>query len=401
MRLVIHTQYYPPEMGAPQARLSDLAKRFVEHGHQVYVLTAMPNYPQGRIHSGYGGFVRREERDGVSIIRTFIYPTKSVGVVCRLANYFSFVFSSLVIGTFLLPKVDFLITESPPLFLGISGWLLSRLKGARWVLNVSDLWLESLRAFGVLREGNLINKLLNGMSHFLYRKAWLVTGQSKEIVAEIQRQVPSGQVYHLSNGVDLDSFHPTKRDEQIRQRYLNEGETGFVYAGLHGFFQGLDQIILCADRLRGEPVRFLLFGDGSEKEAMMKMASDLGLTNVDFHPPIPHGRIPSIIASMDVAVIPLRKAIRGSVPSKIYEAMASSIPVLLVANGEAREIVEKAGAGVAVDPGNIDELARAVRELTRRPEWRGRMGRSGRQATEDSYDRTKIIKTFETVLTGK
>ena len=122
MRLVIHTQYYPPEMGAPQARLSDLAKRFVEHGHQVYVLTAMPNYPQGRIHSGYGGFFRREDREGVSIIRTFIYPTKSVGVVCRLANYFSFVFSSLLLGTFLLPKVDFIMTESPPLFLGIAGW---------------------------------------------------------------------------------------------------------------------------------------------------------------------------------------------------------------------------------------------------------------------------------------
>jgi colanic acid biosynthesis glycosyl transferase WcaI len=400
MRLVIHTQYYPPEMGAPQARLSDLAKRFVEHGHQVYVLTAMPNYPQGRIHSGYGGFFRREEQDGVSIIRTFIYPTKSVGVVRRLANYFSFFFSSLVLGTFLLPKVDFLITESPPLFLGISGWLLSRLKGARWILNVSDLWLESLRAFGVLREGNLINKLLNSMSHFLYRKAWLVTGQSKEIVAEIRRQVPSGQVYHLSNGVDVTSFHPKKRDEGIRQHYLRNGEVGFVYAGLHGFFQGLDQIIAAADRLREEPIRFLLFGDGPEKEAVVEMARDRQLTNVDFFAPVAKEHVASILASMDVAVIPLRKAIRGSVPSKIYEAMASNIAVLLVANGEAREIVEKTRAGIAVDPGDSDGLIRAIRELAFQPTECGRMGHAGRVAAENLYDRVKIAEKFEEVLLG-
>src|SRR4030042_6462833 len=170
------------------------------------------------------------------------------------------------------------------------------------------------------------------MSHFLYRKAWLVTGQSKEIVAEIRRQVPSGQVYHLSNGVDITSFHPEKRDEGIRQHYLRDGEVGFVYAGLHGFFQGLDQIIAAADRLREEPIRFLLFGDGSEKEAIMKMACDLGLNNVDFHAPIAKEHVAAILASMDVAVIPLRKAIPGSVPSKVYEAMASTSPVLLGAH---------------------------------------------------------------------
>ena len=127
--------------------------------------------------------------------------------------------------------------------------------------------------------------------------------------------------------------------------YLRDGEVGFVYAGLHGFFQGLDQIIAAADRLREEPIRFLLFGDGPEKEAVVEMARDRRLTNVDFYAPVAKDHVASILASMDVAVIPLRKAIRGSVPSKIYEAMASNIAVLLVANGEAREIVEKTGGG--------------------------------------------------------
>ena len=401
MRLVIHTQYYSPEMGAPQARLSDLAKRFVGHGHQVYVLTAMPNYPQGRIHSGYGGLLRREEQDGVSIIRTFIYPTKSVGTVRRLTNYFSFVLSSLVIGAFLLPKVDFVLTESPPLFLGISGWILSRLKGARWILNASDLWLESLRSFGVVRDGSLIDKLLSDMALFLYRKAWLVTGQSEEIVTEIQRQVPSGRVYHLSNGVDVRSFHPKKRDESIRQRYLRDGEVGFVYAGLHGFFQGLDQIILAADRLRDEPVRFLFFGDGSEKDVLVKMAQDRQLKNVDFHAPIPKDHVAAILASMDVAVIPLKKEIRGSVPSKIYEAMASNRPILLVANGEARRIVEKSGAGIAVNPGDTEGLLHAVHKLASQPAECARMGHAGRVAAENFYNRIRIAENFEAFLLSK
>lgn len=398
MRIVIHTQYYPPEMGAPQARLSELAKRLVQHGHRVYVLTAMPNYPEGRIQAGYGGFVRREEKDGVSIVRTFVYPTKSIGMVRRLANYFSFAFSSLLIGAWVLPRVDFLMTESPPLFLGISGWILSKLKGALWILNLSDLWLESMRDFGIVHGRGLIYRMLHSLSVFLYGQAWLVTGQSEEIVAELRRNNPSRRVYHLSNGVDPASFHPKKRDNRVRQRYLKNGESGFIYAGLHGFFQGLDQVIRAADRLKEEPIRFLFFGDGSEKEAIMNLAGELGLTNVDFYPPLGRDQISSIMASMDVALIPLKRPIRGSVPSKIYEAMASSIPVLLMAGGEARQVVERSGAGMVIDPGDIEAITVAVRELASRPEWRGEMGRAGRQAAEQFYDRTRIVERFERVL---
>jgi colanic acid biosynthesis glycosyl transferase WcaI len=400
MRLVIHTQYYPPEMGAPQARLSELARHFAGRGHKVYVLTAMPNYPGGKLYPGYRSLLRREESEGISIIRTFIYPTNSVGMVLRLANYLSFVFSSLLIGAFILPRADFLITESPPLFLEIAGWLLARLKGARWILNVSDLWLNSLKDLGILRDRGLLYRMLQGLSRFLNRRAWLVTGQSKEIIAEIRRQVPSGRLHHLSNGVDTHFFHPDKRDERIRRRFLKPGEVGFVYAGLHGFFQGLDQILRAAAMLRDEPIRFVFLGDGSEKESMVTMASDLRLSNVDFHPPVPRERISSIIASMDVALIPLRTTIRGSVPSKIYEAMASGVPVLLAANGEAREIVEKTGAGIAVAPGDVDGLSRAIQDLALQPERRRRMGEAGRRAAENFYERTKISEEFEAVLLG-
>jgi colanic acid biosynthesis glycosyl transferase WcaI len=385
-------------MGAPQARLSELAKYFTTRGHEVHVLTAMPNYPQGKTFPGYGGLFRKEEIDGISVIRTWIYPTKSPNLIKRLMTYLSFTISSLWGGIFALPRVDFLITETPPLFLGISGWLLAKIKRAQWIMNVSDLWPDSAKYVGMMSDRSLAYRALECLANFLYRKAWLVTGQSSEIVNEVQRHVPSARVHHLSNGADTGLFSPHKKTEEIRQRYLKNGEVGFVYAGLHGLFQGLEQILAAAGRLRERPLRFVLVGDGPEKEKLLGKARELDLRNVDFYPPIPHDEMPAVLASFDVAVIPLKSSIRGAVPSKIYEAMASGIPILLMANGEAGEIVRRAGAGVTAEPGRIDELIHLVNELAVHGEQRKAMGKAGREAAESNYDRCKIAAKFEALL---
>ena len=398
MRIAIHTQYYPPEMGAPQGRLSFLARWLAGRGHEVFILTAMPSYPEGRIHTGYGGLYRREKREGLTILRAGIYPSKSTRLAPRLLNYFSFLLSSFVVGLVALPRVDFLLTETPPPFLGLAGWVLARLKGSRWIMNVSDLWLESLKDFGLLRERGPVYRLLHRMCRFLYRRASLITGQSEEILKEIRRQVPSARRHHLSNGADYRAFHPRRKREEVRRRYLKEGEVGFVYAGLHGIFQGLDQILHAAGRLNGDAVRFLFFGDGAEKDNLRETARRLNLTNVDFYPPVAYEDVPSILASMDAAVVSLRGTIRGSVPSKIYEAMASGIPILLVADGEAEEIVKRAKAGLAVAPGDEEGLAKTIRAMAGNTEDRRRMGEQGRQSAERFYDRSRIAERFETAL---
>jgi colanic acid biosynthesis glycosyl transferase WcaI len=398
MRILIHTQYYPPEMGAPQARLSDLARRLKDLGHEIQILTAFPNYPTGRIFDGYPRFYMNERENGICIHRSWILPSNKRSFFHRLVSYLSFSMSSLFVGLFKIPKVDIVFTESPPLFLAASGWLLARLKKARWVLNVSDLWPDSAKYIGMLSDRSLIYRVLEGIARFLYRRAWLVTGQSKEIVAEIEQQVPSVKSYHLSNGVDLTAFNPQKKSEEIRQRVLKNGEMGFVYAGLHGFFQGLDQILIAAEKLKAEPIRFVLVGDGPEKERLVVTSQVLDLKNVSFLPSIPHEEIPSLLASMDAAVISLKSSILGAVPSKIYEAMASGIPVLLVADGEAKEIVRQAGAGVAVPPGDAERLAAVVREMSSDPGWRRKMGQAGRIAVERLYDRAKIAEMFEALL---
>jgi Glycosyl transferase 4-like domain len=198
-------------MGAPQAPLSSLAGRLTERGHDVVVLTAMPNYPRGHVYPGYGGIFGKEGSDGVTIIRSYIYAATGLGIR-RLANYFSFVFSSLVVGGVSLPRLDYLITESPPLFLGISGYVLSRLKRARWMFNVSDLWLESAVQLAALSEG-LILRMARRLETFFYQKASCVieliedaTGKTGHLV--FSTTPPRGRARHL--GIDREGPAPLR-----------------------------------------------------------------------------------------------------------------------------------------------------------------------------------------------
>jgi glycosyltransferase involved in cell wall biosynthesis len=398
MKFVIHTQYYPPEMGAPQVRLADLAHRLKLLGHQVQVLTAFPSYPHGRIFAGYNGIYKKEEHNGILIHRTLIIPSNRSSMFHRLISYLSFCLSSLIVGVLRIGKIDVIITESPPLFLAITGWLLAKFKGARFIMNVSDLWPDSAKHIGMLEDTSLTYKIMRSIVHFAYRRAWLVTGQSREIISEITRQVPEVKAYHLSNGVDPEIFSPRRKNETLRKRYLKDGELGFVYAGLHGLFQGLDQIITLAEHMKGWKVRFLFFGDGPQKELLMATSAARRLENVDFYSALPHREIPAILASMDVAVIPLKAKIVGAVPSKIYEAMASGIPILLVADGEARDIVKRSNSGLVVSPGDFASLIYAANQLVADARVRKTLGRAGRKAAMSTYNRVDILQKYVTEL---
>jgi colanic acid biosynthesis glycosyl transferase WcaI len=401
MHVAILTQYYPPEMGAPQARLSGLARNLVSAGHKVTVLTAMPNYPSGKIRSGYGGLFRKEEIDGISVIRTFIYPTKTVALFARLASYFSFVLSSLVLGSVFLPRVDYLITESPPLFLGIAGFLLSRFKGARWIFNVSDLWPESAVRLGVVSDG-LGLRLATKLEAFCYRKAWLVTGQSREILSNIHERFPAVSTYHLSNGVDTEAFGPGRRSAQLRAELGGDESCIALYAGLHGIAQGLDQI-LDAAVLLGDlgGLRIIFAGDGPEQARLASRCAELGLSNVRFLGALDREQMPGLLASADVALVPLKSKLPGAVPSKIYEAMGSGIPVVLVADGEAADIITRSGAGIVVGHGDIRAIADALKELAENEALRKQMGEAGRQAATLNFDRKAICDSFARLLEGQ
>jgi glycosyltransferase involved in cell wall biosynthesis len=393
VKFAILTQYYPPEIGAPQARLSGLAKQLVAAGHQVTVLTAMPNYPAGKIQDGYGGLLRRESLGGIDVIRTLIYPTQKANIIPRLTNYLSFVGSACVFGSFLLEKPDYLLVESPPLFLGLAGIWLSWLKRTRMIFNVSDLWPESAVRLGVLDRGTLAYRLSEQLESFCYRNAWLVTGQSRGILSDISRRFPTSATYHLSNGVDIEMFNVGPREMNLEAAKTSSSLIT-MYAGLHGLAQGLDQVLKAASELATEPFQFVLVGDGPEKCALMKEANKEGLRNVRFCDARPAHEIPSILASADVLLVMLKTYIPGAVPSKLYEAMASGKPLVLVGKGEAAKIVRESEAGIVIEPGDSGGFADALRTLRKNPELRRRMGGNGRQAAEENFDRQKIIQRF-------
>lgn len=399
MKLTILTQYYPPEIGAPQRRLSELAERMVKAGHQVTVLTAMPNYPRGKIYEGYSGLVHRERLNGVRVIRSAIYPTQKASFIHRLTNYFSFVLSSALIGSFLLPKSDYLLVESPPLFLGLSGIWLSWIKRARLIFNVSDLWPESAVQLGLVRKNSHVHRLSSWLEKVCYRRAWLVTGQSKEILSDIQARFPDKHTYHLSNGVDVEKFGSNHSGQGGNPLLSTSGRCVALYAGLHGLAQGLGQLILAADELRNEPgLEIILVGDGPEKQVLVAAAHNRELPNLRFLDPVPADNVPDLLASADILLITLKSYIPGAVPSKLYEAMASGKPVLLVASGEPAAIVGRYQAGIVVEPDNISGLVNALQMLRDNPELRQELGRNGRRAAEDSFNREKIVAGFITYL---
>ena len=249
---------------------------------------------------------------------------------------------------------------------------------------------------GVVREGWALS-LARALEAFCYRKAWLVTGQSREILQDIQRRLPQVRTYHLSNGVDATVFRPERASREARERLVGDspgGECVAVYAGLHGMAQGLDQVLEALARLNGAGPLAVFIGDGPERESLLRRAAKIGLRRVRFLKVVPREDIPALLASADIAVVPLRIRLPGAVPSKIYEAMASGIPVLLVADGEAADIVREAGAGVVVEPGNVADLADAFVRLAGNPEERREMGRAGRDSALSRFDRSAITAGF-------
>ena len=404
MRILILTQYYPPEMGAPQNRLSDLAQRLMKAGHKLTILTALPNYPQGEIFKEYRGRVVVEERhENITIIRTWIYATKKKSFVRRLLNYFSFVFSSFSVGVWKSGLQDVVIVESPPLFLGISGFLLSFWKNARLVFNVSDLWPDSAIAMGIVSNRFFI-RLSRWLEEFLYKRSVLITGQTQGIVNNIRSRFGDKQVALITNGVDINSFLLGSKPDQkaeIRREFGFGDKFVIGYAGLHGLAQGLETVVSAA-RLLAEQKRllFVFFGDGPEKEKLMRLREQLDLDNVRFYPPQPRTRMPAIVGSFHVALIPLKRLdlFKGALPSKMFEAMAAAVPVVVAIDGEARELVEKAQAGISIQAENPEAMADAILQLYANEARLKTLGLNGQQYVIEHYDRQKIAQDFERLL---
>ncbi|HEX3127352.1 MAG TPA: glycosyltransferase family 4 protein [Thermoanaerobaculia bacterium] len=385
-------------MGAPQARLSELGERLIDLGWEVEALTALPNYPAGRVYPGYPR--RRPAVETVGRIRTVRVPLlpSQKGFVKRLACYFSFAASAAWHGPRLSARPDVLFVESPPLFIGFAARRLARRWRCPYVLNVSDLWPQSAIEMGVVKPG-LATRMAERLELSLYRHAAGVTGQSEEIVESVAARSPGTPVEVITNGVDPARFGSGVADDAARALIGPEPGPVFLYAGLLGLAQGLDQILDVAASLPKEiPGRAVLVGEGPVREALQTRIERERIDRVRLVPAQPRERIPALLAAADVAVATLGMRLQGAVPSKIYEAMASERPLLLIAEGEAARRVERAECGLTIRPGDLDGAREAWIRLATDSELRARLGAAGRRAAETTYDRARIAERLDRFL---
>ena len=399
MRIVILSQYFPPEVGAPQNRLYELAVRLQERGAEVTILTAMPNYPQMVIHKEYKGrWHAKEQMNGLTVHRSWIYASTSKGIAKRLLNYYSFVISSLFTGLFRLPKHDYILVESPPLFLGKTAYLISRLRGSKMIFNVSDLWPESAEKLGIVTNKTFLS-VATWLEEFLYKKSHLITGQTQGICKDIQTRFPKKDIFWLPNGVDMKYYVASEKDMTWRNSLgFAQDEMLLLYAGIIGHAQGLEVILHAAKILETEKnVKFLILGSGPEREKLIQLKEELQLSNVTFLDAVGKKEMPTIVRSVDAAVIPLKKLdlFLGAIPSKIFENLAMRKPILLGVLGEAKELfIDEGKAGLAFEPENAEDLALKVRQLISDPEACSRFGNNGYEYVKENFTRDLIAQKF-------
>ena len=400
MRIMFLTHYFPPEIGAPQARMFELAKRLDEIGDEVTVVTAFPNYPTGVIHEGYRDRFAMEERmDGVRVVRRWVFATPNSGFFKRILNWLSFVVTSLTTLRQIGP-VDVIFVQSPPLPIGIATLAFSRLKRAPFVFNVSDIWPQSAVELGMLRSKFAI-RLAEMLEMHIYRRASRVTVPTPGMLERLaSRRVPREKLVLLTNGVDTAAYQPQPPDENLAAQLGLNGHKVFLYAGTHGLSQGLDVILEAAKLTHDSDVLYVLAGEGADKAALVAKARSQGITNVRFLPNQPKSSMPALLNLAYAGIISLRPLdlFRSALPSKMFESMAVGQPLVAALWGEGADLVTAAGCGLVTEPGNAAQLREAVEALAANPERAKAMGRKGREYVDEHFNRRKIAQRLHDLL---
>jgi len=397
-KIVILTQYFPPETGAPQNRLSALAKYLNDHNFDISVLTAMPSYPKSEIFEKYKNRLFYSEFiDGVKVYRCWIFVRKSSNFFYRLSNYFSFVLSSFLIGLKVIKGgTDLIICESPPLFLGITGLLLKKIKKTKLLFNVSDLWPKTAVELGII-QNNVIIKLSTILERYIYNHSDKISGQTMGIVNDISKRV-NKKVYWFKNGYDFNLNFKYKNDEWRQDNGYNENQTLIIYAGIIGHAQGLDTCLEAAKILReDQKIQFLIFGSGPEKKALMDFKNINNLNNVNFFGHISKDELMSILPIIDIGLVPLKNLsiFKGAIPSKIFDILSHKKPLLLGVKGEAKQIfIKNANAGLYYEPEDEKDLAEKIIKLHKNNDLAFKQGNNGYNFIKREFNRAKILSNF-------
>ena len=402
MHVLFLSDNFVPETNAPATRLHEHARRWVEAGHRVTVVTCAPNFPAGRVFDGYQNrWYAREQIDGIDVVRVKSYIAPNTGRIRRTLDYLSFLISGLV-GALFQKRVDVVVATSPQFFCACAGWAAAALKRKPFVFELRDLWPASISAVGAARKGSLALRALERVELFLYARATAIVAVTHSFRRDLAaRGVDPAKVHVVTNGVDLARYAPRPKDAQLERALGLEGRFVVGYLGTHGLSHALENVLEAAERLRGrEEVRFLFMGDGAAKAGLQEEARRRGLTNVLFHPPVEKDAMPRAWSLCDLALVHLKNTpvFETVIPSKIFEAMGMGRAVLLAApEGEASAIVRGADAGLCVPAEDAEQLAAAVERMLDEPALRQRAADAS-AAAAPGYGRDALARDMLAVL---
>lgn len=394
MRITVITQYYKPEMGAPQNRLYEMCRGLKDNGADVSIITGMPNYPTGKIFDAFKGKLTMTEMlDEMEVKRYWLYASNVRKVLPRIWNMISFSIMVLFSLRYLRKRHnDYIIVESPPLTLGESALILANLTGAKLILNVSDLWPLSAKELGAMSETSLSYRCLEKLEHHLYKKSFFCMGQSQEIVDYITNH-GAKEVYLFRNGVD-----PTRFDRlDVKSE---DGKVKLVYAGLLGFAQGIADICKSVN-FAEHGMEFHIYGAGGEQSEIEAIIAEEPNKGIYYHGVVSRQELPSKLMEANMTLIPLVKNIFGAVPSKIYESMAAGLPIMFVGEGEGARIVKENNIGLVAHSKDYKGLEENIKYAVGHPEEMKVMSKNCLDCAQNKFNRPKQIRCLYYYLKEK
>jgi hypothetical protein len=387
MKILFLTDNFPPEVNAPATRTYEHVQEWIKNGAEVTIITCAPNFPHGKIYDGYKNkLYQKENMDGIEVIRVWSYVTANSGFIKRVLDYVSFAFMAFWVGLF--QKHDIIIATSPQFFTTWAGWALSKIRRKPWIFELRDLWPESIKTVGAMKQGKIID-ILEKIELALYRDATRVVAVTDAFKSNlIKRGIPAEKICVITNGSNMELFYPRLKNQVLLSQLDLTGKFVIGYIGTHGLAHSLDFIIRSIAKINDPTIHFLFIGDGAMKSTMTSLTQELKLTNVTFLPPVSKSQVPEYLSICDVSLAPLKKEanFKTVIPSKIFEASAMRKPTLLGVEGQAQEIVEHHNAGLCFEPENEADFIAKVSELKKNTELYNQL-QLGCDSLASSYDR--------------
>ena len=373
MHILFLTDNFPPEVNAPASRTHEHCRQWVQAGHQVTVVTCVPNFPKGRVFDGWRNrWWQSGEMDGIRVIRVWSYITANEGFLRRVLDYMSYMITATIAGLF-VRRVDIVVGTSPQFFTACGAWAVGACKRRPFVFELRDLWPESIKAVGAMQESAVI-RFLERVELFLYRHAARVVSVTESFKRTlVTRGVDAGKIDVITNGVDIDRFSPRPKDAELEHILGLQGCFVSGYVGTHGMAHALETLLNAAQQVAQRPdgghIRILLLGDGANKTGLQAQAAAMGLANVIFISSVAKDQVARYWSLLDVSIIHLRsiELFTTVIPSKLFECMGMGLPVVHGVRGESADIVTREGVGVPFEPENAGQLADLLMQLSADP----------------------------------